>query len=77
MLQSILSQVNVSNMNKPARVQRETWFTQSDLSQNFEVDDISTGKDAISGLKSSPWAGLDKLVNTSLVQILEYDITTN
>jgi hypothetical protein len=77
MLQSILSQVNVSNMNKPARVQRETWFTQSDLSQNFEVDDISTGKDAISGLKSSPWASLDKLVNTSLVQILEYDITTN
>ena len=77
MLQSILSQVNVSNMNKPARVQRETWFTQSDLSQNFEVDDISTGKDAISGLKSSPWASLDKLVNTSLFQILEYDITTN
>ena len=38
----------------------------SDLSQVFEVDDIYTRKDAISGLKSSPWAGLGKLVNTPL-----------
>jgi hypothetical protein len=38
----------------------------SDLSQVFEMDDIFTRKDAISGLKSSPWAGLGKLVNTPL-----------
>ena len=38
----------------------------SDLSQVFEVDDIFTGKNAISGLKSSPWADLCKLVNTPL-----------
>ena len=30
----------------------------SDLSQVFEVDDIFTRKDTISGLKSSLWAGL-------------------
>ena len=39
---------------------------QSDLSQVFEVDDIFTRKDAISGLKSSLWADLSKLVNTPL-----------
>ena len=38
----------------------------SDLSKDFERDDIFTRKDAISGLKSSPWAGLGKLVNTPL-----------
>jgi hypothetical protein len=49
----------------------------SDLSQVFEPADIFTRKDAISGLKSSPWAGSGKLVNTPLtVQFLEYDITT-
>jgi len=30
----------------------------SDISKVFEVDDIFTRKDAISGLKSSLWAGL-------------------
>ena len=50
----------------------------SDISKVFEVDDIYTRKDAISGLKSSPWAGLGKLVNTPLnSSILKYDITTN
>ncbi len=50
----------------------------SDLSQGFEVDNIFTGKNAISGLKSSPWAGLGKLVYTPLdSSILKYDITTN
>ena len=39
---------------------------QSDISQVFEEDDIFTRKDAISGLKSSPWADLCKLVNTPL-----------
>jgi len=34
--------------------------------QVFEVDDIYTRKDAISGLKSSPWSGLGKLVNTPI-----------
>jgi len=29
----------------------------SDISQGFEVDDIFTRKDTISGLKSSLWAG--------------------
>jgi len=38
----------------------------SDILQVFEVDDIFTRKDAISGLKSSLWAGLGKLVNTPL-----------
>ena len=38
----------------------------SDISQVFGVDDIFTGKDAISGFKSSLWAGLGKLVNTPL-----------
>jgi hypothetical protein len=32
----------------------------------LEVDDIFTRKDAISGFKSNPWAGLGKLVNTPL-----------
>jgi hypothetical protein len=42
------------------------------------VDDIFTKKDAISGLKSGSWEGLDKLVYTSLdSSILKYDITTN
>ena len=51
-------------------------FHKSDLSQVFEVDDIFTRKDAISGLKSSPWAGLDKRVNTPLdSSILLDDIT--
>jgi len=36
----------------------------SDISQVFEVDDIFTRKDAISGLKGSSWEGLGKLVNT-------------
>ena len=50
----------------------------SDLSQIFEVDDIFTRKDAISGLKSGPWEGLGKLVYTPLdSSILKYDITTN
>jgi len=34
----------------------------SDMSQVLEVADIFTGMDAISGLKRSPRAGLDKLV---------------
>jgi len=38
----------------------------SDISQVFEMDDIFTRKDAISGLKNSPWAGLGKQVNTPL-----------
>ena len=38
----------------------------SDISKVFEVDDIFTRKDAISGLKSSIWADLCKLVNTPL-----------
>ena len=38
----------------------------SDISQVFEVDDIFTRKDVISGFKSSPWAGLGKLLNTPL-----------
>jgi hypothetical protein len=29
----------------------------SDISQVFETDDIFTRKNAISGFKSSPWAG--------------------
>jgi len=37
-----------------------------DISQIFEVDYIFTRKDGISGLKSSSWAGLGKLVNTPL-----------
>jgi hypothetical protein len=50
----------------------------SDISQVFEVDDIFTIKDAISGLKSCLWAGLSKLVNIPLdSSILKYDITTN
>jgi hypothetical protein len=50
----------------------------SDISKVFEVDDIFTRKDAISGLKSSLWAGLGKLVNIPLnSSILKYDITTN
>jgi len=50
----------------------------SDILQVFNADDIYTRKDAISGLKSSPWAGLGKLVNTPLnSSILKYDITTN
>jgi len=36
------------------------------ISQVFEVDDIFIRKNAISGLKSSLWAGLGKLVNTPL-----------
>ncbi len=39
---------------------------ESDISKVFEVNDIFTRKDAISGLKSSPWADLCKLVNTPL-----------
>ena len=38
----------------------------SDILQVFEVDDIFTRKDAISGLKNSLWVGLGKLVNTPL-----------
>jgi hypothetical protein len=38
----------------------------SDISKVFEMDDIFTRKDAISGLKNSPWAGLGKQVNTPL-----------
>jgi hypothetical protein len=38
----------------------------SDLSQVFEVDDIFTGKNAISGLNSNPWAGLGKTGQYSL-----------
>jgi len=38
----------------------------SDISQVFEVDDIFTRKDAISGLRSTLWAGLGKLVNTPM-----------
>jgi hypothetical protein len=38
----------------------------SDISQVLEVVDIFTGKDAISGLKSSLWAGLGKLINIPL-----------
>ncbi len=42
------------------------------------MDDIFTGKDAISDLKSSLWAGLDKRVKTPLnSSSLKYDITTN
>jgi len=36
----------------------------SDLSRVFEVDDIFTRMEDITGLKSSPWAGLGKPVNT-------------
>jgi hypothetical protein len=36
------------------------------MSQDSEVDDIFSRKDAISGLKSSLWVGLGKLVNTPL-----------
>jgi hypothetical protein len=39
---------------------------QSDLSKVLERNDIFIRKIAISGLKSIPWAGLDKLVNTHL-----------
>jgi len=47
------------------------------MSKNFERDDILTGKDAISGLKSSPWEGLGKLVNTPCpVHFLLDDTTT-
>jgi len=50
---------------------------QSDVSQVLGVDDIFTRKDAISGLKSSLWAGLGNLVNIPLnSSILKYDITT-
>jgi hypothetical protein len=38
----------------------------SDISKVFEMGDIFTRKDGISGLKSSSWAGLGKLVNTPL-----------
>jgi len=38
----------------------------SDISQVFEMDYIFTRKDTISGLKSSLWSGLIKLVNTPL-----------
>ena len=38
----------------------------SDILQVFEVDDIFTRKNAISGLKNSLWVGLGKLVNTPL-----------
>jgi hypothetical protein len=41
-------------------------FHKSDILQVFEVDDIFTRKDAISGLKNSLWVGLSKLVNTPL-----------
>ena len=38
----------------------------SDISKDFGRYDIFTKKDAISGFKSSPWAGLSKLVNIPL-----------
>jgi hypothetical protein len=38
----------------------------SDLSQVLRSADIFTWMDAISGLKSIPWAGFGKLVNTPL-----------
>jgi hypothetical protein len=38
----------------------------SDISKVFEADDIFTRKDVISGLKSSLWAGLGKLINIPL-----------
>ena len=38
----------------------------SDISKDFERYDIFTRKDAISGFKSCPWAGLSKLVNIPL-----------
>ena len=44
----------------------------SDLSPVFEMDDIFTRKDAISGLKSSPWAGFGKLVNVALSLLGEF-----
>jgi hypothetical protein len=38
----------------------------SDISPVLRQVDIFTIKDAISGLKSSPWAGLGKLANITL-----------
>jgi hypothetical protein len=38
----------------------------SDISKDLRMYDILNRKDAISGLKRSPWTGLCKLVNTPL-----------
>jgi len=72
MSETISGQVN----SRTGKTARHRGF--SDISQVFEVDDIFTRKDAISGLKSDPWEGLGKLVYTPLdSSILKYDITTN